>query len=119
MQYHRPLVALALALTPFAHTEVPWWGSFPRIVQGQPADLKPYNADIVFGGGLNAPSWGLWGQVMFGHPQSAAEVHDLGGRSITYFETFGQSYCVIVSIPDAERNKDLPRPSSSHWAWAN
>jgi hypothetical protein len=99
--------------------ELPWWGQFPRIVQGRSEDLKPYHADIVFGGGLNAPSWGLWGQVMFGQPQSAEAVHAEGGRMITYFETFGQSYCVIVSIPDAQLNTEHPRASASHWSWQN
>lgn len=120
MPYHRIATALLLALAPLARADdLPWWGTFPRIVQGQPADLKPYNADIVFNGGLNAPSWGLWGQILFGRPQSMAEIAEQGGRAITYFETFGQSYCVVVSIPDGELNKDAPRASASHWSWAN
>lgn len=120
MQYPRFFAALILTLAPIAHAEeAPWWGTFPRVVQGHPGDLKAYNADVVFAGGLNAPSWGLWGQVMFGHPQTAQAVHDLGGRVITYFETFGQSYCVIVSIPDGELNKEVPLTSSSHWSWGS
>jgi len=120
MQYPRVTLPLLLALAPFALAEdLPWWASFPRIAQGQPADLKPYNADVVFNGGLNSPSWGLWGTKLFGHPHTITEIADLGGRAITYFETFGQSYCVIVSIPDSELNKEFPRASSSHWSWAN
>ena len=120
MQYPRVTLAFLLAVAPLTQAdELPWWGTFPRIVQGQPGDLKPYNADVVFNGGLNSPSWGLWGTMLFGHPHTITEIADQGGRAITYFETFGQSYCVVVSIPDSELNKEFPRASSSHWSWAN
>lgn len=98
-------------------TDLPWWDNYPRIVQGRTDYLAPYHADVVFAGGLNAPSWGIWGQVLFNRPKAAEEVHDQGGKLISYFETFGQSYCVIVSLPDAELNTETPRASSSHWSW--
>ena len=34
----------------------PWWDAYPRIVQGGPNLLSKYHADVVFSGGLNAPS---------------------------------------------------------------
>ncbi|MBX3175916.1 MAG: hypothetical protein KF886_01005 [Candidatus Hydrogenedentes bacterium] len=117
---HRMLLCpglLFVAFAPAIAEDLPWWDRYPRIVQGTPEDLKPYQADVVFGGGLNAPSWGLWGQVLFGRPEAAGEVRRRGGRFITYFETFGQSYCVVVAVPDAQRNTEAPRASASHWGW--
>jgi hypothetical protein len=97
----------------------PWWDHYPRIVQGGPNLLSEYHADVVFSGGLNAPSWGIWGQVMLNRPQVAKDVHGRGGRMISYFETYGQSYCVIMAIPDDQLNTDHPKPSATHWTWRN
>lgn len=122
MQYPRVIAALSLTLAPVVSThaeDLPWWGTFPRIVQGQPADLKPYNADVVFHGGMNAPSWGTWGQVLFGQPGAAEAIKADGGRAITYFETFGQSYCAIIALPDGARNSEAPRAATGHWSWGN
>ena len=116
---HAPyvLIGLFMLCTHSARGGQPWWDDYPRIVQGPAALLKTYDADVVFAGGLHAPAWGIWGQVLFGRPQVAVEIHAQGGRMLSYFETFGQSYCVIVSVPDAELNTEHPKPSASHWSW--
>jgi hypothetical protein len=79
----------------------PSWDHFPRIVES--ANLSAavdLQATIGMNAAQNDPGWGLFGQWVGTRPERAEAFRRAGLKSISYYETFGQSYCHVGELPD-------------------
>lgn len=103
---------------PFAGA-TPWWEDWPRIVET--LDLttaQDHHANIGMNAAHNDPGWGLWFQKhgMNDRTWVYQGFRDAGLKSISYYETFGTSYCVLVELGDVGDDGLVDRVMH-HWAW--
>ena len=107
-------MALLLVFPAQAAETTPWWDDFPLIVSGSEAQLKELNGTICFGGSETDPSWGIYGQRI-GEGGATAQLHRDGYKSLSYFETFGDSCNYIVSL--GKKLADCTEVTCSFWSW--
>ena len=100
----------------------PFWDRFPRIVESSSlSKAVDLHATIAMNAAQNDPSWGLFGQKVGSQPKRTEQFRRAGLKSISYYETFGQSYCYVGELPDDTGGNPgaLPgRLKTQHWGWS-
>lgn len=94
---------------------VPWWDDFPLITQGGLAVALAHNSTIIFGGGGNDPTWGIYFQRSEGDPPRAA-IHDAGLKCLAYYETFGTISNFAVELGNKD-SLDFTPIMRTQWSW--
>lgn len=96
----------------------PWWDDFPRIVETPQLDqAQAHHANIGMCAAHTDPGWGLYGQVLTRHEERGRAFQEAGLKSISYAETFGQSYCFIAELAAGGPWPDHRPTLRSHWNW--
>lgn len=95
-----------------------WWDDFPLIINNDSVSTaQSYNASVSFNGSYNAPSWGPYALKSLGNQNTQNAFENAGFKTISYYETFGQSYCFIAEIGTNTGN-GAPL-LNTHWSWGN
>ncbi len=117
MKYPMALVVLALAVPLCRAQATPWWDDFPRIVEtGDLATAQSHHANIGMNAAHNDPGWGLWSQKIGMNTAKSDAFHNAGLKNISYYETFGQSYCYLVELGPVNA-EGLTSRLAHHWNW--
>lgn len=116
----RSIIAL-MAIGAFAVTsrgdERPWWDDFPRIVETSSLSTAQYHhANIAMNGVHNDPGWGLWSQAIGTNTALRDAFHNAGMKCISYYETFGTSYCYFIELGPVNA-AGLRSRKTHHWHW--
>jgi len=97
----------------------PWWDNFPRLVTDTSADtVTNYHGTIGMNGAANDPSWGTFFQAdaIRINTNRTAQFQAAGLKQISYYETYGQSYCPVIEV--GVWNGIDPTPIlHTHWSW--
>lgn len=117
---YRLLFALVLSWSWMATCQAaPYWDQFPRIYQGNIAfDAVTYHANIAFNRGQTDPTWGTHFQKHAQQPTQTTAAHAAGLKSISYFETFGQSVSFAAELGTWDE-VNLTPVLHHHWNWQN
>lgn len=109
------LLPYLLCVIPLA---TPWWDDFPRIVETPHLDrAQAHHADIGMCAANTDPGWGLYGQMLTRQEERGRAFQDAGLKSISYAETFGQSYCFIAELAAGGPWPDQRPTLRSYWNW--
>ena len=99
---------LAIALLLCA---APWWDDYPLIVETTDLSVAlDLHADIAQCASQNDPNWGLFGQKVTERPNRTRAFQAAGLRVLSYYETYGQSYCFVGELGEGNL-------LSHHWNW--
>ena len=96
----------------------PWWDDYPLIVQASfslPVTLS-YNGTVGFPWTQVDPSWGIYGQRLLQNASLMSSFHNAGIRTMSYFETFGQSTLYIFEL-DTKGQLDYTPSKANFWNW--
>lgn len=98
----------------------PWWDDFPRMVgnANSVAAVESLNGGFAMGKYAEDPSWGTFFQAnnISLRSSQGAEFANAGMKQIGYFETFGQSYCLVAELGAWDRTNLTP-VLNHHWSW--
>ena len=99
----------------------PWWDDFPRLVNASDvATVENYHGNFAMNGHGNDPSWGTFFQAhgISTKTTQIAAFQNAGIKQIGYFETYGQSYCLVAEL-GAWDETNLTPVLRTHWGWKN
>lgn len=109
------LLPYLLCVIPLA---TPWWDDFPRIVETPHLDqAQAQHANVGMCAANTDPGWGLYGQMLMRHADRGQAFQAAGLKSISYAETFGESYCFIAELAAGGPWPDHRPVVRSHWNW--
>ena len=95
----------------------PFWDFFPRIVETHRLETAlEHHATIGLNGTQTDPGWGLYAQRNGSRPERLSAFQQAGIKSLSYFETFGQSYCYVSELPPEKRGDYYPL-RAGFWSW--
>ena len=97
----------------------PWWDDFPRMVNASDvATVNTYHGNFAMNGHGNDPSWGIFFQAhgISTKTMQIAAFQNAGIKQIGYFETYGQSYCLVAEL-GAWDETNLTPVLKTHWSW--
>ncbi|MFV1996036.1 MAG: hypothetical protein ACC661_11430, partial [Verrucomicrobiales bacterium] len=115
-----PVLFLA-GITPDSASAAPWWDDFPRMVgAADVATVSNYNGSFAMNGNGQDPSWGTFFQAdgIQGNASNIAAFQNAGLKQIGYFETYGQSYCLVSEL-GAWDETNLTPILRHYWSWVN
>ena len=98
MKLKRIFIALFAGLAVSNALAGPWWDDFPRMVNaGDVATVTNLNGNFAMNGHGQDPSWGTFFQAdgISRKTSQIAAFQNAGMKQIGYFETYGQSYCLV------------------------
>lgn len=96
---------------------LPWWDDYPRIVETLDVGIAlDHHASVGVCATDNDPGWGTYGQMSGRRPHVRNAFHGAGIRTMSYFETFGQSYCYIAEIGE-QGGAEFAPILHQHWGW--
>ena len=101
--------------------DAPWWDDFPRLVNaGDVATVDTNNGNCAMNGHGQDPSWGTFFQAhgISTRTMQIAAFQNAGIKQIGYFETYGQSYCLVAEL-GAWDETNLTTVLTTHWGWQN
>lgn len=110
-------LGLLVAVVLPAQAAEPWWEDFPRIVSTN--DLQTaleHHATVAFFSNHNDPGWGTYGQIVGERPSQQTSFEEAGLKTISYYETYGQSYCYLAEVGPWDGVNVTPR-HAHHWWW--
>ncbi len=95
----------------------PWWDDYPILVDTNDPDVAArHHATLVMSGCDADPGWGIYGQIATRVPGIRQRLKNAGYRVISYYETFGETYCFIAEL--GERGDAPWTPlEHQHWGW--
>jgi hypothetical protein len=100
----------------------PWWDDFPRMVSSanNVSDVTDLNGGFGMNGHGQDPSWGTFFQAdgISRKTSKIAAFQNAGMKQIGYFETYGQSYCLVSEL-GAWDETNLTPVLRTHWSWKN
>jgi hypothetical protein len=97
-----------------------WWDSLLRVCESTDTnEAVAYNAGVAFNATKSDPGWALYGQQITGRPHVKAQADAAGLRSLSYFETFGQSPTFVVELDPVSTSPDYNTVSHTYWSWAS
>ena len=117
----RTLILLMLAGSCFAQ---PWWDDFPRMVSDSSSQQIEVTTNLHGNVNMNAngqdPGWGTFFQADgISHRTSWIEQFEgTGLKQIAYFETYGQSFCLVAEL-GAWDQTNLTPVLHHYWNWVN
>ena len=116
--------ALAVVFCNICLAAGPWWEEFPRLVSDSTANAAGVVSNYHGNAGMNAnaqdPTWGTFFQ-RDGISRSTAKIksfQDAGIKQIAYFETYGQSYCLVAEL-GAWNETNLTPVLNTYWSWTS
>jgi hypothetical protein len=114
------IIGIVVFFTPtqaIASDSGPWWDHFPRIMQDmEVSTATSHHASIIFDWAQNDPGWGTYFQKWISRPDLIADAHAAGLKSISYYETFGQSMCFVAAL-GSWNGVNLTPVYNTHWSW--
>ena len=125
MRMHRHHMAIACAMAVLTanltawcqETTAPWWEDFPRIVStNNLTTALEHHATVAFFSNHNDPGWGTYGQIVGENPSMETAFSEAGLKTISYYETYGQSYCYLAEVGPWDEVNITPR-RAIHWNW--
>jgi hypothetical protein len=100
----------------------PWWDDFPRMVSSASdvATVTNLNGSFAMNGHAQDPGWGTFFQAdgISKKVSQIAAFQSAGMKQIGYFETYGQSYCLVAEL-GAWDQTNLTPVLHTHWSWKN
>ncbi|MEA2069021.1 MAG: hypothetical protein U9P12_07465, partial [Verrucomicrobiota bacterium] len=102
----------------------PWWDDFPRMVSDSTSQQLAVTTNFHGNINMNAhgqdPTWGTFFQAD-GISRRTSWIEAFQGtgiKQIGYFETYGQSYCLVAEL-GAWDGTNLTPVLHHHWSWAS
>jgi hypothetical protein len=98
----------------------PWWDEFPLWMDSRSVEeVSEYHGTVVMNATGADPGWGTFFQRhgIANRAEQTAAFHAAGVKQVSYFEAFGQSYCIAAELgPWDEVN--LTPVLHNHWNWS-
>ena len=115
------MTGLAVSALASAVSATPWWDDFPRMVSAKDvATVTNQHGSFAMNANGQDPSWGTFFQAdgISKKTVSIAAFQNAGLKQIGYFETYGQSYCLVSEL-GAWDETNLTPILHHHWNWQN
>ncbi|QHI68833.1 hypothetical protein [Tichowtungia aerotolerans] len=100
----------------------PWWDDFPRIVSDSTSQqihvTTNHHGNVNMNANGQDPSWGTFFQAdgIVRKTSWIEKFQGAGLKQIGYFETYGQSYCLVAEL-EAWDQTNLTPILHHHWSW--
>jgi autotransporter-associated beta strand protein len=90
-----------------------WWDDYPMIIEAGDNVASVQGNNGTCGFGIGDPSCGMYFQKLTSSWYSPSQLHNVGCKYISYFETFGESTCIILQLGPTNPEGD----SSAYRFW--
>jgi hypothetical protein len=95
-----------------------WWDNLTRIVQtSNLQSAVAHKANVMFNGSATDPGWGVYGQKLTEYPSIKEAADAAGMKSISYYETFGDSTCFVGELSNPSWGSDYNSLDHTFWSW--
>ncbi len=95
-----------------------WWDSLLQIAEtGDVLMAKGHNANVIFNHSATDPGWGVYGQKVTEAPWRKIQADAEGMKSVSYYETFGESVAFIAELHDPSQSAEYNTVSHTFWNW--